>query len=132
MLKEWVDAFMEAKDGLRRDYAEHPPESYDDIVMRTVRAVGEKMGGFTVPDCDEITVVNDGEWQGTLVYIIPEEGYQPREYWYVRVGYGSCSWCDAFLGIEQGGGTSDEKVDDYMAMSLHVVQGVHRMEGDVV
>lgn len=78
------------------------------------------------------SVVNDGGWQGTLVYIIPEEGYQPREYWYVRVGYGSCSWCDAFLGIEQGSGTSDEKVDDYMAMSLHVVQGVRRMEGDVV
>lgn len=134
MLKEWVDAFMEAKEELRRDYVEQPPESYDDIVSRTVEAVGRKMDECGRPDHVNITVIEDGYGcrQGTLVYVIPENAYSPREYWYVRVGYGSCSWCDAFLGIEQGDGTPDEKADDYMAMSLHVVQGVRRMEGDVV
>ena len=57
------------------------------------------------------------------MFIIGAKGYQPSDYWYVKVGYGSCSGCDTLEAIR---GYSDEKptpdqVKDYVTLALHVV-----------
>lgn len=46
---------------------------------------------------DHITQVDDGDYQGTLLFTIPFDTYQPAEYEYLMtyIGYGSCSGCDA-------------------------------------
>lgn len=128
MIEGCVEAFMKAKPELRKGFVEQPPETYDDIVKRVVEAVGPFACEYTEMDAENIHVVDDGDCQGTLVYLVPEKGYQPSTYWYVRVGYGSCSWCDTLLGIQDGGGAPEDRADDYMTLALHIVQGLREME----
>lgn len=46
---------------------------------------------------NHITQIDDGDYQGTLLFTIPFDTYQPAEYEYLMtyIGYGSCSGCDA-------------------------------------
>lgn len=62
--------------------------------------------------------------------MIAEKGYQPNDYYFVKVGYGSCSGCDTLEGIRnyEDGNPTEEQVKDYMTLALHVVQGLKRME----
>lgn len=47
-----------------------------------------------------ITVIDDGDYQGTLMFLIPKDYYQPSEsdYLLTFVSYGSCSVCDTLIG----------------------------------
>lgn len=49
-----------------------------------------------------ITQIDDGDYQGTLLFVIPFDTYQPeeREYLMTFVGYGSCSGCDTLLNLQ--------------------------------
>lgn len=53
-------------------------------------------------DIDNITEINNGDYQGTLIYLIPFDTYQPSEYEYFMtyIGYGSCSVCDALQSLQ--------------------------------
>ena len=63
------------------------------------------------PSCDDyerwdaknITVVDNGDYQGTLLFLIPCDCYQPEESEYLMtyVGYGSCSGCDTLQRIQE-------------------------------
>ena len=48
--------------------------------------------------------------------MIPEEGYQPSDYWYVRVSYGSCCGCDTLQSITDCSG--DTALDDLIDNAL--------------
>lgn len=54
-------------------------------------------------DSSEITVIDNGDYQGTQLFIIPAKTYQPSEYEYLMtyVNYGSCSGCDTLLNIQE-------------------------------
>lgn len=76
-------------------------------------------------DVDKITEIDNGDYQGTLLYLIPEDTYQPSENQYLMtyVGYGSCSGCDTLLSIQPG---IDEQLDeeglkDYMALCKDII-----------
>jgi hypothetical protein len=89
------------------------------------------------PDPTRIHQIDDGDYQGTLLFVIAASGYQPSDYWYVKVGYGSCSGCDTLQAIDGYGGYSDEapskdQVDDYMTLALHIIQGLKSMQGEQV
>ncbi|MGL4801881.1 MAG: hypothetical protein ACRC18_06420 [Cetobacterium sp.] len=47
----------------------------------------------------KITTIDNGDYQGTELYLIPRDTYQPAEYDYLmtHVGYGSCSGCDTAI-----------------------------------
>ena len=107
IMKERWDA---NKDKLRAVLAERTDLNtcqYEDLVKLTF----ETIYNTTVTDLDckldltNITVVNNGNYQGTLLFLIPFDTYQPSEHEYVMtyVGYGSCSVCDA-LQAAQGWG----------------------------
>lgn len=51
------------------------------------------------PHPERIHQIDDGDYQGTLIFVIGAGGYQPSRYWYVKVGYGSCSGCDTLQAI---------------------------------
>ena len=53
-------------------------------------------------DAENITVVDNGDYQGTQLFLIPEDTYQPSESEYLMtyVGYGSCSGCDTLQAIQ--------------------------------
>lgn len=52
-------------------------------------------------DTQKIHEIDDGDYQGTYLYIIPRDIYQPlcSEYLMTTVEYGSCSGCDALQAI---------------------------------
>jgi hypothetical protein len=69
---------------------------------------------------DEITEINDGSYQGTLLYLIPEDTYQPSEYEYLMtyVNYGSCSYCDTLQSIQPDcdDEPNDEDIKNFMSL----------------
>ena len=93
MIAEFVDLFMAAKPQLESLFFEGHPDDYTDIVAAVVTVLNNNRN-CTAPDPKRIHLIDDGNYQGTLVYVIAESGYQQNTYWYVRVYYGSCSGCD--------------------------------------
>lgn len=88
-------------------------------------------------DEDNITEVDNGDYQGTLLYLIPAKTYQPREdeYFITFADYGSCSGCDTLLRIQmympdhEYCESDDEftslkrrTIEDFMTLCLHLVQ----------
>lgn len=51
---------------------------------------------------DKITEIDNGDYQGTLLFLIPLKTYQPSEYEYLMtyIGYGSCCGCDTLQHIQ--------------------------------
>ena len=130
MIQEFVDRFMENKDALRAKFEADFPGEYKDIVKAVVEIITSKE--YTAHDIDpkRIHEIDDGDYQGTLVYVIAEKGYQPSDYYYVKVSYGSCSGCDTLQNIEsQHYFATDKKesIDDLMTLALHIVQGLKKM-----
>ena len=83
---------------------------------------------------EKITVVDDGDYQGTQIFLIPEGTYQPSvdEYIITHTYYGSCSGCDTLQGINgyEDGLPTDEQVKDYMVLALHLVQRMKRLKDE--
>lgn len=82
-------------------------------------------------DIDRMTVIDDGDYQGSQLFFIPAKTYQPSPYEYIftHTYYGSCSGCDTLQAINEY--TDDlptpEQVNDYMQLALHLVQKLKRL-----
>jgi hypothetical protein len=79
-------------------------------------------------DSENITTVDNGDYQGTLLFFIPRNWYQPSEYDYLLTyaSYGSCSGCDSLMGIQEFYRFSDdlpteEQVKEYMNLCKDLV-----------
>lgn len=133
MIDEFVELFMVGKPKLEAMFSEAHPENYKTIVKAVVTVLNNG-DDYRSPDPKRIHELDDGEYQGTLVYVVAATGYQPRDYWYVKVGYGSCSGCDTLDGIRQYGDDkpTEAQVRDYMTLALHIVQGMKKMGDDEV
>jgi hypothetical protein len=130
MIKDFVDRFMQNKDALRTKFEADFPHEYKDIVKAVVEIITAKE--YTAHDIDpeRIHEIDDGDYQGTLVYVIGTKGYQPYNYYYVKVDYGSCSGCDTLQAIEAEHSCAADKkqsIDDLMTLALHIVQGIKKM-----
>ena len=100
-----------------------------DVILNDETATEE----FKNYNTERITEIDDGEYQGTLLYVIPKKTYQPSDYDYLMtsVGYGSCNVCDTLQAI-QGYGifpTTEEQYADYMNLCLHLIQNMVRPFG---
>ena len=75
---------------------------YKYLVAMIVKNILNDEGDYYQWAEDRITEIDDGNYQGTLLYMIPEDTYQPDECEYLMtfVGYGSCSGCDTLQGIK--------------------------------
>lgn len=79
-------------------------------------------------DCNNITLVCNGDYQGTQLFLIPLDTYQPSEYDYLLTyaGYGSCSGCDTLLSIQHSYGygeklPNERQVKEYMDLCKDLV-----------
>lgn len=54
---------------------------------------------------DRVHEIDDGDYQGTLIYLIPFNSYQPdpEDYLMTFAWYGSCSGCDALQSAQSWG-----------------------------
>ena len=136
MIKKFVEAFEANRNILERKYSKQHPSSYlglvTDVVEILSKAKANKGLFENLPDPKRITEIDDGDYQGTLVFVIAAQGYQPSTYWYVAVGYGSCSGCDTLQGIRYDGAydadvPNEEQVASYLTLALHVVQEIRQM-----
>ena len=131
MIPEFVTAWDRRKGEVEAKIKAKHPESYGELVRWVVEILNDD-ASYQSPDPERIVEIDHGEYQGTLVFVIAEDGYQPSTYWAVRVYYGSCSGCDTLQSIS---GYSDDlptdvQVADYMTLALHVLQGIRLMFGD--
>jgi len=138
MIQAVIDKFMEQKPAIREALRANPTRRYADLVKLVVTHIAEH-GGFYDMDPERIHEIDDGEYQGALVYVIAADGYQPHEYWFTKVSYGSCSGCDTLQAIdlpydwedeESREPVSEESLDQLMRLALHIVEGVKSMQGE--
>jgi hypothetical protein len=120
MIKEIIAQWNENKGKLEDHFRTGHPGSYKSIVESLFKMV---ISGY---DVERITVIDDGDYQGTQIFIIPENGYQPSvgDYIMTYSYYGSCSGCDTLQGISEysSEAPTKEQVKDYMTLALHLVQ----------
>lgn len=95
---------------------------YKDLVKLTVMFILNDENEWNV---NRIKEIDDGDYQGTLLYLIPEDTYQPNssEYLMTFVEYGSCSGCDTLQGIQCFLGTKDrdKSIDDLMNLCKDLI-----------
>ena len=130
MDKNIVATWDANKDKVRSVFEACHPESYKDVVAAVVQMLHDASAEYEKPDPQRIHEIDDGNYQGTLVYVIGATGYQPDKYWYVKVSYGSCSGCDTLKAIcgYQNGKPTERQVGEYMTLALHIVQRLRLMD----
>lgn len=105
--------------------------SYTDIVKMVCRCIFNvnMIDGDPTIDVDNITMIDNGDYQGTLLFMLPFDTCQPSESEYLMtfVGYGSCSGCDTLQSIQSDDkyGHRDE-TDSYLTLCRDIVNNVIR------
>lgn len=106
--------------------------AYVDIVKTAIELIlnDEECGYGEGWNVDKITIVNDGGYQGTLLFIIPLNTYQPCEYEYLvtYVNYGSCSGCDTLQAIQSWGDKmlTETQVKDFMTLARDIIMNIKK------
>ena len=134
MINEFIKAWDKNNKDLLELFQKENPSSYQDIVEKLVTVVInpylEETGNYPEKlDIDLMTVIDDGDYQGTTIYIIPYDTYQPSVSDYVITNnyYGSCSGCDTFQSIElwDDEATQEEienAAKDFHSLALNLLQ----------
>ena len=108
--------------------------SYLDIVKETINSILNDNDGYTKWDIEHITEIENGDYQGTLLYLIPENTYQPSsdEYLMTYVYYGSCSGCDTLQAIQEWseGPLKEDQIKEFMMLSLHLLENMIKPYND--
>ena len=94
---------------------------YRDILVLTVENIlNDEENPDYCWDTRSITEINDGDYQGTLLYLIPQKTYQPSEHEYLMtyIGYGSCTCCDLLQSIQPDSNEeiTDDDIAEFMAL----------------
>lgn len=134
MIDTFVNAFDRQRTTLRASFLADKPGSYSGIFKRLIEvlAADESLGDLYdgCPDPERITVIDHGHYQGTQLFVVGAEGYQPSTYWATAVYYGSCSGCDTFQAcVGWGDETTPEEADACVTMALHMVQNMKQIGG---
>jgi hypothetical protein len=129
MIEAFTKAWFANLHTMREKFTAKHPEDYKEVVRSVVEMLADASDDYDKPDPERIHEIDDGNYQGTLVYVIGGSGYQPSRYWYVKVSYGSCSGCDTLEAIRSYRDESpdEEQVREYMTLALHIVQGLREM-----
>lgn len=131
MLKILLRKWNENKSLLRQELSTRTNLNgcnYLDLVKLTFETIYNKgeLGYGKDLDLDNITQIDNGDYQGTLLFLIPFNIYQPSEYEYLMtyVGYGSCSGCDTLLSIQEynnGQELTEQQVKLFMNLCKDIV-----------
>jgi len=132
MRKEIIEQWDKNKSKLEEYFEATKQEEYCESYLSILKKVFELVLTDEEWQLDKITVVDDGYYQGTQLFIIPKQTYQPSEdeYLFTAVSYGSCSGCDTLQAISQYGYDLPTKsqVAEYMTLSLHLIQKMKKFE----
>ena len=138
MIQEIIKKWEENKYKLEEYFSTTKQEkygSYEAIIQQIFELVinsdEESYERFNI---NKMTVIDDGDYQGTQIFIIPKDTYQPNidDYLITHTYYGSCSGCDVLEGIRNysSGLPTEQQVKEYMILALHLVQKMKRITDD--
>ena len=88
----------------------------DSIIKRVLNQNTEENKKF---NAEKVTEIDNGDWQGTMIWAIPSASYQPGPYDYIFAYqyYGSCSGCDALQAAYKD-------IDMLMEIALNIFQSM--------
>lgn len=103
--------------------------NYKDLVKLAFEKIfneGTVCGRDPILDLKNITEIDNGDYQGTLLFLIPFQTYQPCEYDYLMtyIGYGSCECCDTLQRIQDyhpNKKLTEEQVEEFMALCKDIL-----------
>lgn len=126
MLKILLEKWDKNKDKLRKALSERKCDyEYKDLVKLTFSVIFNDGKNEEDLDIGRITEINDGDYQGTLLYLIPFDTYQPTQYEYLMtyVYYGSCCGCDTLMSIccDDEDLPNKQQVDDLMTLCKDLI-----------
>lgn len=118
-MTQWAIALPERKQEFLDEIDLYKYPHYEDLLRAALKVT--LTDDFDEPDLHRIHEINDGDYQGTLVFVVGARGYQPYKYWITKVSYGSCSGCDA---LQDALGYSEESRNDeaLYSLALHMMQ----------
>ena len=91
-----------------------------ELVVKYVFNNSEDSYSYDNWDYKKITEIDNGDYQGTLLFMIPKQTYQPSEgeYLLTYAGYGSCSGCDTLKAIQswEDKPPTERQLKDYMSL----------------
>lgn len=127
MLKYCLRKWDENKKKLEEELLKDPDLNvcdYKHIVEKVVEIILNTNEEY-LWNSEGITEIDDGDYQGTLLFLIPRKTYQPSEYEYLMtyVGYGSCSGCDTLQAIQDYGETqiSEDQLKGFMVLCKDII-----------
>ena len=144
MIKEFSEAWNQNKGSLENYFRNTEQLRYDNYLSILKKIIELVINPYLI-DCynfklydelnvEKITEIDNGDYQGTKLYIIPLDTYQPSidNYLLTYVEYGSCSACDTLQKIqmetfysneyEYGAKPNKQQVEDYMKLALNLIQ----------
>ena len=129
MLKYCRDKWFENKDKLEKAIRESNGLNdcdYKTLVEMVVEYILNPSSDYGDQfDKDAITVIDNGNYQGTLLFMIPRDTYQPsaEDYLLTYTYYGSCSVCDTLQGIQiwNEDKLNEQQVKDFMSLCKDLV-----------
>ena len=116
MITEFIDKFQEIKPRLLVQFSKEEPDDYSDIFKQTIKMMFEDtedtyFSNSETPDFERITVIDDGDYQGTLVFVVASKGYQPSDYWATRVDYDN----------------PEKSAPEMVTMALHMIESMKKI-----
>ena len=118
MIKEFTTYWEKNKGDLEEFLKTTKQEKYTSY-KSLVKALFEKVINPNVNnkfDTKNILIIDDGDYQGTQIFLLHIATYQPSvsDYVYTNTYYGSCSGCDTLLAISNynDGYPNDKQVED--------------------
>lgn len=137
MEKKFMDLWVKNKHKLEDYFRNTEQREYDEykIIVKKIfeLVINDDLDiddwSNNVYNINEITVIDDGEYQGTQLYLIHRDTYQPdaNDYVFTHNWYGSCSGCDTLQSIHgyySNKKPDEEQIKDYMLLSLHIVENI--------
>ena len=126
VVKQWEENKHKLEEYFKTTKQEEYSSSYKTILQKIIELVVTEKDEYNKYDATKITVVDDGDYQGTQIFFIPTNTYQPsvEDYLLTDTYYGSCSGCDTLQAIcsYEDDLPTEEQVKEYMTLALHLVQ----------
>lgn len=121
-LKKWDLYKQDLENALKNDYKLNSCD-YKYLLEKLIICVLN--GGEREWNEKEIIEIDNGHYQGTLLFIFHRNTYQPSEYDYLMayVGYGSCSGCDTLQAIQRWNDEppTEGQLKDYMTLCKDIL-----------
>lgn len=129
MIKEFIEKWDKYKNELEEYFKTNKQLEYSsyELIVKALFDIIINKDEEDKFNTENIVVIDDGDYQGTQIFMLHKDWYQPsvEDYVYTNTYYGSCSGCDTLLAIQDWDLEelpSEEQIKEYMTLALHLLQ----------